>query len=169
MKRSFLFVALMGCLQIVSAQSGDAAKKYASIITGENLKKQLTVIAGDEMEGRETGTEGQRKAAAYIEAQFKAIGLKAPAALNGYQQLYPLYKSSMITSVVKMDNKELVYGKDYYVPVVNNNDKIITADKFVFAGYGISDSAYDDYKNLDVKGKVVVLFLGEPKANGKFL
>ena len=132
MKRSFLAVVLCTCLHLVFAQSGDAAKKYAAIITGDNLKKQLTIIASDSMEGRETGTEGQRKAAAYIEAQFKALGLKAPAALNGYQQLYPLYKLSMKTSVVKMDNKELIYGTDYYVPVVNNSDKTIAADKFVF-------------------------------------
>src|SRR5438045_1575890 len=139
MKKFFLSAGLCMCLQLVFAQTNNAAKKYASIITGENLKKQLTIIAGDEMEGRETGTDGQRKAAAYIEAQFKAMGLKAPATLNGYQHLYPLYKSSMIKSLVKMDNKELVYGTDYYVPVVYNADKILDADKFVFAGYGISD------------------------------
>src|SRR4030095_8415510 len=40
---------------------------------------------------------------------------------------------------------------------------------FVFAGYGISDSLYDDYKDLDVKGKVAVIFLGEPKSAGKYL
>jgi Zn-dependent M28 family amino/carboxypeptidase len=169
MKRSLLFVALLGCFTVAFAQSGDQAKKYAAIITGENLKKHLSIIAGDEMEGRETGTEGQRKAAAYIEAQFKELGLKAPEALNGYQQLYPLHKASMKTSVVKLDNKELVYGTDYYVPVVNNGDKTITAGKFVFAGYGISEAAYDDYKGLDVTGKVVVMFLGEPKAEGKYL
>jgi hypothetical protein len=169
MKRSFLLVALCSCLQLLFAQSGDPAKKYASIITGENLKNLLAIIASDSMEGRETGTAGQQKAAAYIESQFKAMGLKAPASLNGYQQLYPLYKSFMKTSVVKMDNKELIYGTDYYVPVINNADKTITADKFIFAGYGISDTAYDDYKGLDVKGKVVVIFLGEPKLYGKYL
>ena len=168
MKRSFLSVILCTLLNLAFAQA-DHAKKYAAVISGDSLKKQLTIIAGDEMEGRETGTEGQRKAAAYIEAQFRAIGLKAPAALNGYQRLYPLYKSSMKTSVVKLDNKELIYGTDYYVPVIYNTDQTITADKFVFAGYGISDSLYDDYKNLDVKGKVVVIFLGEPKSAGKYL
>jgi hypothetical protein len=168
MKRSFLSVIFCTLLNLAFAQA-DQAKKYAAIISGDSLKKQLTIIAGDEMEGRETGTEGQRKAAAYIESQFKAIGLKTPATLNSYQQLYPLYKSSMKSSVVKLDNKELVYGTDYYVPVVYNTDKIITADKFVFAGYGISDSLYDDYKGLDVKGKVAVIFLGEPKSAGKYL
>jgi Zn-dependent M28 family amino/carboxypeptidase len=169
MKKILLSAGLCICLQSAFTQTNSAAKKYASIITGENLRKQLTAIASDEMEGRETGTEGQQKAADYIEAQFKTIGLKAPSSLNGYQQLYPLYKSSMIKSQVIINNKELVYGTDYYVPVANNADKILAADKFVFAGYGISTSAYDDYKGLDVKDKVVVIFLGEPKAEEKFL
>ncbi len=169
MKTSFLTVFLCTCFHFVFAQSVDPAKKYASLITLENLKKHLTIIASDEMEGRETGTTGQRKAAAYIEGQFKAMGLKSTAALNGYQQLYPLHKSSMKKSLLKLDNKELTYGTDYYVPVIYNADKKITADKFVFAGYGISDTAYDDYKELDVKGKVVVILLGEPKSGDNYL
>jgi hypothetical protein len=54
----------------------DIAAKYGNMITGAELKKHLTIIAGDEFEGRETGTEGQRKAAAYIEKQFMEMGLK---------------------------------------------------------------------------------------------
>jgi Zn-dependent M28 family amino/carboxypeptidase len=169
MNKIFLSAIILCCLQTAFCQSNDPAKKYAAIITGENLKNHLSVIASDSMEGRETGTEGQRKAAAYIEKQFKALRLKAPAALKGFQQLYPLYKASMKTSVVKINNKELVYGTDYYVPAIYNNNKTVTAGKFVFAGYGINDTAYNDYKGLDVKGKVVVIFLGEPKAGDKFL
>ena len=47
------------------------AEKYAASITVAFLKTQLTAIASDEFEGRETGTDGQRKAAAYIESQFE--------------------------------------------------------------------------------------------------
>jgi hypothetical protein len=44
-----------------------------------------------------------------------------------------------------------------------NTDKKVKADGYVFAGYGISDVGYDDYANKDVKGKLVVIFSGEPK------
>ena len=168
MKKSFLFVSLCICLSTAFAQADDAAK-YAAGITGDNLKKYLTVIASDEMEGRETGTEGQRKAAAYIEAQFKSIGLQAPKALNGYQQFYPLYRDSMTASTVKINDRELNYGTDYYVPVLTNGTKKAAAKKIIFVGYGISEKEYDDYKEADVKGKVVVFFLGEPKEKGKYL
>jgi len=167
MKRNFLSLTL--CIGLCSAFAQDDAAKYAASITGDNLKKHLTIIASDEMEGRETGTEGERKAAAYIEAQFRAFGLQSPKALNGYKQSFPLHRDSMTLSTVKINNRELNYGTDYYVPVLTNGTKRSGANKLVFAGYGISEKAYDDYKDVNVRGKVVVFFLGEPKENGKYL
>jgi hypothetical protein len=76
----------------------DDAQKFAATITGDDLKKHLTIVASAEMEGRETGTEGQRKAASYIETQFKALGLQAPSSLNGYQQTYQVFKDSFLFS-----------------------------------------------------------------------
>lgn len=164
--------SLAFCMYAANAVSqSDAAAKFAAQISGDNLKKHLSIIAGEEMEGRETGTEGQRKAAAYIESQFKRIGLKAPQALDGYQQFYPLYKDSVnVTSLVaRINDVQLKYSEAYYVTVSNNSSKKISAGEFVFAGYGISESVYDDYRYLDVKDKVVVFFMGEPKTDGKYL
>jgi hypothetical protein len=168
MKRSLLFINLCICLTPAFCQPGDPSK-YADSITGDKLKKHLTIIASDEMEGRETGTDGQRKAAAYIEAQFKNIGLEPAETLKGYQQLYPLHRDSMTSSSVKINGDELTYGSDYFVPVLTNGSKKTTASKFVFVGYGINENEYDDYKGLDVKGKVVVFLLGEPKKQGKYV
>lgn len=150
------------------AQGGDASK-YAELITGKNLKKHLTIIASDEFEGRETGTEGQRKAAAYIETQFKATGLKPAEALNGYQQLYPLYQDSLVSTELKAGKAEAVFGKDFISPMNTNETGKFKGKKIVFIGYGIDDKAYSDYTGVDVKGKVVVFFLGEPKKDGKYL
>ncbi|RYY63938.1 MAG: M28 family peptidase, partial [Chitinophagaceae bacterium] len=116
----------------------------------------------------ETGTRGQRKAAAYIENFFKTTGLASPAPLKGYQQLYPLYQDSLISSSFKVNGKEAVYGTDYLSPVNNNESGKAKAKSIVFVGYGIDDPAYSDYTGVDVKGKVVVFFLGEPKRDGKY-
>ena len=170
-KKTLLFAFVCSSIHTSFAQLGDAVK-FAVPITTNLLKKHLTIIASDEMEGRETGTAGQRKAAAYIEAQFKAIGLKAPVNFNGsYQQLYPLNQDSMVLTEThaKIGDTELKLGTDYITSVVNNTSKLIEGKEFIFVGYGISEEKYDDYKNLDVAGKVVVLMLGEPKLNGKFL
>jgi Zn-dependent M28 family amino/carboxypeptidase len=163
-------VILVGMLLIYGyglfAQAGNAVK-YGSTITEEGLKKHLTIIASDEMEGRETGTEGQRKAAAYIESQFKEMGLTPAAALNGYQQLYPLYQDS-ISGELTVNKKPAVYGTDYLSPAASNESGTSKATKIIFAGYGIDDGNYSDYTGIDVKNKIVVFFLGEPKKEGKY-
>lgn len=167
MKRIFLAFSLVLGISVAIAQ--DPAAKYAGSITGDNLKKHLTIIAGPEMEGRETGTEGQRKAAAYIETQFKAMGLKSAPALNGYQQLYPLYQDSLLTSKLSGGGSDAVFGTDFITPLNANENGSFKGKKLIFIGYGIDDKAYSDYTNANVKGKVVVFIMGEPKKDGKFV
>ena len=150
------------------AQTDDASK-YAGIIRTSELQKHLHIIASDSMEGRETGTEGQRKAAAYIESFFKTTGLGAPSSLKGHQQFYPLYKDSLISSDLKIGKTTAVYGTDYISPVAINDEGKFKSKKMVFAGYGIEDKNYNDYAGLNVKGKVIVIVLGEPKKEGNYI
>ena len=119
MKKILFFICFAAAINLSFAQT-DASSKYAALITGNNLNKHLSIIAGAEMEGRETGTEGQRKAAAYIEAQFKAMGLKPVAALKGYQQFYPLYQDSLQTAQLTVAGKAAEYGKDFIVQLNSN-------------------------------------------------
>lgn len=168
MKKLLLLANGLLCMSIAFSQTDDASK-YASVITGTDLKKHLSIIASDEMEGRETGTEGQRRAAAYIESQFKALGLKSAGALKGYQQLYPLYQDSLQMTELTIDGTNAEFGKDFITPLNNNETGKFKGKKIVFVGYGIDDPKYSDYEGLDVKGKVVVFFLGEPKKDGKYI
>lgn len=163
-----VFLAATLLLSTAAFAQKNKAEKYASLITGEELKKHLTIIAGDEMEGRETGTEGQRKAAAYIETQFKNMGLLKPAMLKSYQQLYPLHQDSLMSTILKAGDVVAEYGKDYITPLSTNENGSFRGSQLVFAGYGIDDAAYSDYNGLNVKGKIVVFFLGEPKKDGKY-
>lgn len=167
MKKIVSIICLMAVINVSFAQA-DAQEKYASHITGDNLAKHLNIIASAEMEGRETGTEGQRKAAAYIESQFKAMGLKTVPALKGYQQYYPLYQDSLEKADLEIDGKDAVNGTDYIAPLSGNESGKFKSKEIVVAGYGIDDEKYSDYTGLDVKGKTVVIFLGEPKKDGKY-
>ncbi len=169
MKKLFLTsVALCFLSGFVFSQT-DIPLQYAQTITEQVLKKQLTIVASAEMEGRETGTEGQRKAAAYIESQFKEIGLTAPASLNGYQQFYPLLKDTLIPKTLKIGKIKLKYGKDYLLQPGSERANKISANEIVFAGYGIEDKNYDDYAGKNVKGKIILVISGEPQLNGKYL
>jgi hypothetical protein len=169
MRKYFLLLITLFLFEVSSFAQDDAAWKYAETITQQDLRKQLTIVASAEMEGRETGTEGQRKAAAYIETQFKEIGLKFPEVLKGYQQYYPLFKDTLIPKSFKIGNYELVYGKDYILTPGSSKEDELKATEIVFAGYGIEDKNYDDYAGKNVKGKVVLIVNGEPKVDGRFL
>jgi hypothetical protein len=166
MKKLLFLPLAMVCLQSFAQE--DPASKYASVITGAGLKKQLTVIASAEFEGRETGTEGQRKAAAYIEDQFRSMGLQKAAGMNSYQQFYPLHQDSLLETSLKVNGVVAESGKDYISPLASKENLKFKASQIVFAGYGIDDAAYNDYKDINVKGKVVIFFLGEPKKDNKF-
>jgi len=169
MKKIFPLAIILLCMKLVTFGQADNAPKFAATITTQDLKKHLTIIAGDEMEGRETGTEGQRKAAAYIETQFKSFGLQQADQLKGYQQLYPLYQDSLISSELIIDGKTVESGKDFYSQATISETGKFKGKKIIFVGYGIDDSSYSDYTGLEVKGKIVVFFLGEPKKDGKYI
>src|SRR5687768_11920652 len=156
-------------LQAVLFAQTDDAKKYAATITRDDLKKHLIIVAGAEMEGRETGTPGQRKAAEYIEGQFRLLGLKPPPKINSFQQTYTLFKDSLISASLKIGKRNYLFGNDF----INNPYAIqnpeIKAKKIIFVGYGIENQNYNDYKDKDVTGKIVIFFTGEPKVNGNYL
>lgn len=166
----YFLLSIAWCLLPVGAfAQNDAAQKYASGITANDLKKYLTIIAGADMEGRETATHGQRKAATYIESEFKVLGLKHPSGINGYQQSFPLFKDTLLYSSLQIGKNKYVYGTDYTVTAGTPLNVDIKSTQVIFVGYGIEDKKYNDYGDKDVKGKIVIFFSGEPKINGKNL
>ncbi|GAC1452159.1 MAG: hypothetical protein NVSMB7_14850 [Chitinophagaceae bacterium] len=165
MKKQMFSLLFSTAMLTAFAQPG-APDKYGAAITRADLQKQLTIIAGPEMQGRETGTEGQRKAAGYIVSQFKAFGLTPAPGTDDYQQYYAIDYDTLLRSQLFIGSNTLVTGKDYIDEIGINNNNIVHAKEIVFAGYGISDDKYDDYAGKNVKGKIVVFFGGEPKKNG---
>ena len=168
MKKSLLLLTTLLCQGVLFAQI-ETAEKYASLINVSALKKHLNIIASDDMEGRETGTAGQRKAANYIQSQFQKIGLIYPESLNGYQQFFPIEQDSVTETNLTIGEGKLIFGSDFIAPVTMNENSSFIGTKIVFVGYGIDDEKYSDYINADVKGKVVVFLNGEPKEKNLYV
>ena len=162
-KLLFLCLPLIGSMAF--AQSKEDLTKYGSLITQQGLKEKLSVIASAEMEGRETATPGQKKAAAYIEAQFKKMGLK-PGNGDSYQQLYPVYQDALTNKKLSVNGRNFEWDKDYSFSLQTIGSGDWGYNNTIFAGYGIVDSAnkINDYSNLDVKGKVVLVLEGSATA-----
>jgi hypothetical protein len=123
----------------------------------------ILFLADDKLEGRNVGTPGFDQALDYVEGQFKAIGLK-PAGLNGtYRQPVGLESRSLVPEQTQLalvrDGKEtpLVVGQDASISARGELDGSKEAG-LVFVGYGMSipEANWDDFKGLDLKGKVAV-------------
>lgn len=160
MRKLLLLASLFAC-SLTWAQKAANPKSFASTITADDLKKHLYIIAGKEMEGRETATEGQRKAAGYIEENFRSIGL-LPANGGSYQMNFPVYQDSLLNASLEVNGKSFQLFKDFTANLSGSHTSTIMGSEVVFAGYGISDSTRNDYKGINARGKIVLILAGGP-------
>lgn len=156
-----LFVIAAGILLStnVSAQQPQTTPgKYAATISADDLKKHLTYIASDELEGRDTGSEGARKAADYIADHFKSLGLTAIVpqkdGTKGYLQKFNLYQNGWKEGYIKVGNTKKLYFKDFYPNGLVNIPEEVTTD-VIF----VRNAA--EIGKLDGKG--VILFENEDR------
>jgi Zn-dependent M28 family amino/carboxypeptidase len=153
------------------ATSLSAAPPAASHFDGKSWWRHVQVLADDNMEGRETGSPGLRKAEAYVVDQLKRDGLQ-PAGRDGgfYQPVRfvqrEIDESHSSAALVRDGRAEpLALGED---AIFNTRADLapeeITAP-LVFAGYGlrVPEKGFDDFAGLDLKGKVAVFISGSPE------
>ena len=158
--RIVLTIALLlpPCLSARAADSPDARRWWSHVL----------FLADDRLEGRATGSEGHRKAAAYVAAEFDRIGLK-PAGSEGFFQRVKLRSREIVESrsslsLIKQSGTEpLKLGDDAIISSRVDPAASLEAE-MVFVGYGLSipEANHDDFKDLDVRGKVVVYLNGAP-------
>ena len=153
--KKLLTIFLAGSTVFASAQKAAKPDAYAKTITAADLKKHLYILADPSMEGRETGTEGQRKAAAYIETYFKEVGLQ-PGNGTGYQQPYTIYQDTILSAALEVNGKAYEFDKDF---VLGNSSLQATMrlSEAVVVGTGATDSL----KNADLAGRLVMV-VGSP-------
>lgn len=136
--------------------------KYGEQITQDVLRKHISVLASDSLEGRDTGTPGMRKAAAYVSDVFRKTGVQ-PALQDSYLQQMPFIRQSAASISISSGEHQFIFGDDYIVTDLPQQLQLKNTE-IIFAGYGIVDtsSSWNDYLNLDVKGKTVMIFDDEP-------
>ncbi|MBB1285903.1 M28 family peptidase [Flavisolibacter sp. BT320] len=150
MKKMFVLLLFGSTLQGF-AQKIAKPDPYAKTITVADAKKHLYILAAPEMEGRETGTEGQRKAAAYIENYFKEIGLE-PGTAEGYQQYYKLFQDSLLNTSLEVNGKTFELDKDFSTSPNN-----ITATHKLSEVVVLGTKATDSLATTDLTGKMVMV------------
>ena len=150
------------------AQSSPKPTSSSPNFDGNSWWGYVKILADDNMEGRETGSPGLQRAAAYIVEQLQKDGLQ-PAGVNGFYQPVKLISrqidesGSSLALVRDGKTEPLVLGQDAMFSTRVNLSPSVDA-QLVFVGYGLKvpEKNYNDFAGLDLKGKVVVMIAGSP-------
>jgi len=135
---------------------------------GTRWWSHVSVLADDNLQGRDTGSEGHRKAAEYVAKEFARAGLK-PAGVDGFIQPVKFRSKEIDESrtqlklVGKAGAEPLMLGPDAIISLRIDPAPHVEAD-LVFVGYGLAngEAGHDDFQGLDVRGKVIVYLSGAP-------
>ncbi|MCX8056645.1 MAG: M20/M25/M40 family metallo-hydrolase [Ignavibacteria bacterium] len=159
----FLLLIFISCSSVKIPET-------SSKIDQSDLFKHLSFLASDDLKGRGTGTPEIDKAADYLAKYFKSIGLQ-PKGSSGYFQTFKvttdleLLKQNSL--IVDVNNQPVTFElrKDYQPTGFSANG--LAEGNVVFAGYGIEaeDLGYNDYANIDVKDKIVLMMRYSPEGD----
>jgi hypothetical protein len=149
MKKRYTFFILF--ISVFAYAQDATVAKYASMITALELKENLTIIASDALEGRRTGTRGQKMAAAFISNYFSEVGLTGPVNGSYYMpvQLYSIKPGATYvkTSATQFSN----FNEVVYMGSTDSGGEVAT--EVVFAGNGTEG----DMSYLNIKDKSVAI------------
>ena len=141
-----------------------------SVIDPRRLSDITRTLSSDEFEGRAPGTVGETKTIAYLVEQFKAVGLEPAGPDGSYVQVVPLVRTQVPTDAsmsvtVAGKRRPLVQQQDMAALALRPVDRVrIENAPLVFVGYGVSapERGWDDYKDVDLRGKVAVYLINDP-------
>ncbi|MFY2563378.1 M28 family metallopeptidase [Corallococcus terminator] len=130
----------------------------------------VQVLADDSLRGRDTGSEGHRKAAAYVAQQLAALGVK-PGAGDGYLQDVELVSRRLVDARSKLalvregQSTPLVIGREAFISPRHGDARQVDA-AMVFVGHGLSipEAGHDELAGVDLKGKIAVFIHGGPES-----
>jgi Zn-dependent M28 family amino/carboxypeptidase len=160
---------LLFCAAFLVLAASALAQQLAKHFDGDAWWAHVEFLADDSLLGRETGSEGLRKAESYVVDKLTAAGLQ-PAGVDGFYLPVKFVSREIVekdssAALVRHGKVEpLVLGDDaYFYTRVDLAPEEISAP-LVFAGYGlkIPENNYDDLSGLDLKGKIVVYLAGSP-------
>jgi Zn-dependent M28 family amino/carboxypeptidase len=139
------------------------------------VSRDIQTLSSDAYEGRAPATRGETKTIAYIAAQMRAAGLQPAGDAGSWYQNAPLLMSEIIGSpalTLEMAgiDRPLVQGEQIVVRAALNGKHAVAIDAapLVFVGYGVNapERHWDDFKGVDLRGKIMVVLVNDPDFEG---
>src|SRR5208282_1173852 len=143
-----------------------AAAQTAPYFDGQTWWNHIKFLADDKLEGRDTGSRGEREAQKYAVEQLKNSGAE-PAGVDGFYQPVKFVsrqiveKDCSLTLIHDGKREPLTLGEDAFI-----STRVMPAPEveapLVFVGYGLKvpEKNYDDFAGVDIRGKIIVIFSG---------
>lgn len=154
------------CLLITGTADAQPLRKGLRAITQEWIGQHIGFLASDSLKGRDTPSPGLDLAASYIAGELASLGIQKIN--NSYFQEVPLYTRNLEAEkcrfvITRKGETRSFSLKADYTPFEMTADTLVQG-ALVFAGYGITapEFGYDDYRDLDVRGKIVLVMKHEP-------
>jgi aminopeptidase YwaD len=147
------------------AKTGNSVHSKTSITTDE-IRQHIQFLSSDRLKGRQPGTPGSKQAIRYLEKEWKSTGV-LPAGEKGFKQPFTFTSGISLSGYNRLKINELrktFRVKQDFMPIGFSAVGQVNAN-VIFAGYGFStkDSvSWDDYSNIDVDGKWVLVLRGSP-------
>lgn len=173
LRSTALFSALVlatACQSSSSTNSEPVPAEGVAALDSATLMQHIRVLAHDSLLGRKPGSVGEDKTVAYLEAQFKALGLKPGNPDGSYIQKVPLVgitvKGAPALTFTKGGKNSTLKWRDDYVAWSKHVAPSAALDKseVIFVGYGTEapEFSWDDFKGVDVAGKTIVMLVNDP-------
>jgi Zn-dependent M28 family amino/carboxypeptidase len=160
------------CVSLLALMPRVPAADPPPAISAERIKADVAFLASDRLEGRGPGTRGEELATDYLAGEFKKAGLKPVGERGTYFQPVPLVRvvttpKSTLRATKGDDTLDIACDEDFSGTSQTQTELEQFDADAVFVGHGITapEFDWDDYKSVDVKGKVVVLFTNEPPSD----
>lgn len=158
-------------LILLAACSSSPADQAAQTINKDSLLRHIETLSSDEFMGRATGTEGEQMTVDYLVSEFKEMEAEPAAGNDSYIQEFPLLgqTTSNAEMSVRTDGRSpfaLQYYDEFMAWPANQSEEVdIRNAELVYVGYGIQapEENWDDFKGLDVEGKVLVIKNSDPE------
>jgi len=169
-----LYLLIFACFYGVPLTCYGQIERIASKLTDDQLHGHIRFLADDLLEGRGPSSNGDKIAQLYLETQFRTMGLKPIASLGGYRQSFPMLGLQSKSATQWQFRKgprtvaDFSYFKDFIAVAGRPEKEIRVRDaEVVFVGYGIQAPEYqwDDYKGVDLRGKILLMLNNDPESD----
>jgi len=160
-----LWLAAFGVISAMKGQSLASVPAFSA----DRLMAHIRTLSSNEFQGRGPGTKGEELSVSYIQKQFRDIGLEPGNPDGSYLQEVPLVgirpdPNMTLTFTGHGKTMQLAFEKDFVAQTRRMVDAVLLDADMIFVGYGVQAPEYkwDDFKGIDVKGKVIVVLINDP-------